>query len=152
MSLLSGLMGHHSEVDLSELQEEFPKILVEGEQIDQAFRLLRDLVVFTSKRIIHVDRQSMTGRKVVYESIPYTEVSRFAVETAGTFDTDSELRIWLRGRYRALSPSNSSSVAVAASSPCTRRLRAGGSARPKALDFYPPCCTARLVGAEGRAR
>ncbi len=98
MSLLSGLMGHHSEVDLSELQEEFSKILVEGEQIDQAFRLLRDLVVFTSKRIIHVDRQSMTGRKVVYESIPYSEVSRFAVETAGTFDTDSELRIWLRGQ------------------------------------------------------
>jgi hypothetical protein len=70
MSLLSGLMGHHSEVDPSELQEEFSKILVEGEQIDQAFRLLRDLVVFTSKRIIHVDRQSMTGRKVVYESVP----------------------------------------------------------------------------------
>ena len=83
MSLLSGLMGHHPEVNLSELQEEFSKILVEGEQIDQAFRLLRDLVVFTSKRIIHVDRQSMTGRKVVYESI---------------LDTDSELRIWLRGQ------------------------------------------------------
>ena len=98
MSLLSGLMGHHSEVDLSELQEEFSKILVEGERIDQAFRLLRDLVVFTSKRIIHVDRQSMTGRKVVYESVPYAEVSRFSVETAGTFDTDSELRIWLRGQ------------------------------------------------------
>ena len=58
MSLLSGLMGHHSEVDLTELQEEFSKILVEGERIDQAFRLLRDLVVFTSKRIIHVDRLS----------------------------------------------------------------------------------------------
>ena len=102
MSLLSGLMGHHSEVDPSELQDEFSKILVEGEQIDQAFRLLRDLVVFTSKRIIHVDRQGVTGRKVVYESIPYTEVSRevsrFSVETAGTFDADSELRIWLRGQ------------------------------------------------------
>lgn len=39
----------------------------------------------------------MTGSKVDYTSIPYRAVTRFAVETAGTFDLDSELKIWVSG-------------------------------------------------------
>ena len=44
-----------------------------------------------------MDKQGVSGKKVNYLSIPYKSVIRFEVETAGTFDTDSELRIWMSG-------------------------------------------------------
>lgn len=39
----------------------------------------------------------MTGKKVEYHSLPYRSITHFAVETAGTFDLDAELKIWLSG-------------------------------------------------------
>ena len=40
----------------------------------------------------------MTGRKVEYLSIPYKSIASFSVETAGNFDLDAEMKIWLSGR------------------------------------------------------
>lgn len=37
-------------------------------------------------------------KKVEYLSIPYKSIVRFSVETAGTFDLDAELKIWLSGQ------------------------------------------------------
>jgi hypothetical protein len=53
--------------------------------------------VFTDKRLIFVNRQGLTGRKVEYQSIPYRSIVRFSVETAGSFELGAELKIWLRG-------------------------------------------------------
>ena len=58
---------------------------------------MRDFFVFTEKRILLVDIQGITGRKVEYLSIPYRSISRYALETAGTFDLDAELKIWISG-------------------------------------------------------
>ncbi len=41
------------------------------------------------------DKQGMTGKKVEYHSIPYKSISQFSVETAGHFDMDSELKIYI---------------------------------------------------------
>ena len=60
-----------------------------------AFKLLRDVYIFTSKRLILVDKQGLTGKKVEMLSIPYRAISRFSVETAGHFDLDAELKIWI---------------------------------------------------------
>jgi len=38
-----------------------------------------------------------TGQKVEYRSIPYHVVTNFSVETAGTFDLDAEMKIWISG-------------------------------------------------------
>ena len=65
------------------------------EKVDLAFKLVRDLLVFTEKRLIIVDKQGMTGKKVEYKSIPYRSISRFSVETSGHFDLDAELKIWI---------------------------------------------------------
>ena len=97
MSLLDGLLGNASEVEASTLQTEFAQVLVPGEQIERAYQLIRDMFVFTDKRLIFVNRQGMTGKKVEYQSIPYRSITRFSIETAGTFDLDAELRIWLTG-------------------------------------------------------
>ena len=44
-----------------------------------------------------VDKQGITGRKVEYHSVLYKSITHFAVETAGTFDLDAELKIWISG-------------------------------------------------------
>ncbi len=98
MGILSGILGHASEINVGELEQEFASILIEGEEIQRAYKLVRDLVVFTSKRLIIVDKQGMTGKKQEFQSIPYKNINRFSKETAGHFDLDAELRIWVKGQ------------------------------------------------------
>ena len=98
MGLLGGLMGNASEVDGDKLQQELADVLVAGESVDSAYKVLRDTFVFTNKRLILIDRQGLTGKKVEYLSVPYKSMVSFAVETAGTFDMDSELKIWISGQ------------------------------------------------------
>ena len=97
MGLLDGLLGNASEVDAATLQTEFAQVLAPGERIEKAYQLIRDMFVFTDKRLIFVNRQGMTGKKVEYQSLPYRSIMRFSIETAGTFDLDAELKIWLSG-------------------------------------------------------
>jgi hypothetical protein len=56
------------------------------------------MYVFTNKRLILIDKQGMTGRKVDYHSIPYRAITQFKIETAGHFDLDAELKIWISGQ------------------------------------------------------
>lgn len=82
-------------------REDFEKLLVpifvEGEEIIQSFITFRDGVVFTNKRIIAINVQGMTGKKKDFTSIPYSRIQLFSIETAGTFDLDSELVIYISG-------------------------------------------------------
>jgi hypothetical protein len=97
MGLLDGLMGNASEIEVSEIQEDFSQVLSGSERIEKAYRLIRDLFVFTDKRLILVDKQGLTGSKVEYHSLPYKSITHFSVETAGQFDLDAELKIWISG-------------------------------------------------------
>ena len=83
---------------IDKLQKELADVLVAGESVDSAYKVLRDTFVFTNKRLILIDRQGLTGKKVEYLSVPYKSMVSFAVETAGTFDMDSELKIWISGQ------------------------------------------------------
>lgn len=103
MGLLSGLLGLASDVDVADVRRDLEPILVPSEEIDLAFAVVRDLIVFTSHRLILVDKQGMTGRKREYHSIPYRSITMFSVETAGSFDTDSELKIWISSQGTPLS-------------------------------------------------
>ena len=95
MSLINALFGTASQIDPNELESEFGPILVEGEIIAAAFKVVRDLFVFTPLRLILADKQGITGKKVEYHSIPYKSITQFSVETAGRFDMDAELKIWI---------------------------------------------------------
>ena len=97
MGLIDGLLGHASEIDAGKVQVEFERVLAPGERVERAYQLIRDQFVFTDKRLILVDRQGMTGSKVEYHSLPYRAITHFSVETAGTFDMDAELKIWISG-------------------------------------------------------
>ena len=97
MGLISGLIGNASEADTGKLQTEFAQALAPGERIERGYQLLRDLFIFTDKRLIFVNKQGLTGSKLEYLSIPYRSIVRFSVETAGAFDLEAELKIWLTG-------------------------------------------------------
>jgi hypothetical protein len=97
MGLFNAIMGNASEVDINKITAEFQPMLVEGEIIEKAFKLIRDMFVFTNKRLILVDKQGLTGSKVDYISIPYTSIIKFSKESAGLLDLDAELKIWVRG-------------------------------------------------------
>jgi hypothetical protein len=97
MGLFDGLLGNASEVRIEEVQKEYAHILSPSERIEKAYRLIRDMFIFTNKRLILVDKQGVTGKKAEYHSIPYRSVTHFSIETAGHFDLDAELKIWVSG-------------------------------------------------------
>lgn len=72
-------------------------LLIDGESVLGAFQSIRDGVVFTSKRIIAINVQGITGKKKDFTSLPYSKIQAFSVETAGVFDLDSELELWFSG-------------------------------------------------------
>lgn len=79
----------------SEYAEKITALLVDNEEIIDSYKSMRDGVVFTSKRIIAVNVQGLTGSKKDFTSIPYKNIVAYSVETSGTFDLDSELEIYL---------------------------------------------------------
>lgn len=91
------LLGNVSEIDAESLEKDFGPLLCEGEVIERAYKLIRDKWVFTNKRLILQNIQGVTGKKVEYHTIPYRSIDHYAIESAGTFDMDAELKIWVKG-------------------------------------------------------
>ncbi|NJB36068.1 MULTISPECIES: PH domain-containing protein [Flavobacteriaceae] len=95
MGLINKILGNASEVSSEKLTEKYSKLLVDNEVIELGFKLMRDTFMFTNKRLILIDVQGLTGSKTECKSMPYKNISRFSLETAGTFDLDAELKIWI---------------------------------------------------------
>ena len=72
-------------------------LLIEGESIMSSFKTVRDMVIFTNKRIIAVNVQGITGKKKDFTSLPYSKIQAFSIESAGSFDLDAELELWFSG-------------------------------------------------------
>ena len=102
MSLLNNIFGNASEVNVDELKSEFDTILIPDEDIVAAFRIFRDKWVFTTKRLIMLNIQGVTGSKRDYHSIPYRSIDQFSVETSSTFDGDCEMKLWVKGMHEPL--------------------------------------------------
>ena len=95
MGLLSGLMGNASEVDDDDLEKVLANTLIEGEEVEKAYKVVRDMFIFTNKRLILLDKQGVTGSKIEMISIAYSKITKFSKESAGHFDLDAELKIWV---------------------------------------------------------
>jgi hypothetical protein len=112
MSLMNGLLGNASKVDAEAANSDYAKILGNGEQIEHAYRLVRDAILFTNRRLILIDKQGLTGKKVEYLSIPYKSVVRFSVESAGHFDLEAELKLWTSGMSTPIQKTFSTAVNI----------------------------------------
>ncbi|WP_252250780.1 PH domain-containing protein [Clostridium sp. ZBS13] len=80
-----------------DISKQIEQLLIFGEIIISTYKTIRDYVVFTSKRVIAINVQGITGAKKDYTSLPYSKIQAYSVETAGTFDLDSELEMYFSG-------------------------------------------------------
>lgn len=97
MSMFNGMLGNASAMTEANVRADFGKLLSDSEQVTAGYKLVRDVIILTDRRIIQVDKQGVTGRKVEYHSIPYKSITHFSVETTGHFDLEAELVLWLSG-------------------------------------------------------
>lgn len=95
MGIFSSLLGNAGAVSQQDLVKKYGQLLTDSEEIELGFKLVRDTFIFTNKRLILVDVQCLTGSKTEYKSISYKSISRFSIETAGTFDLEAEFKIWV---------------------------------------------------------
>lgn len=95
MGLFSALLGNAGTVSNDNLHRDYRNLFIEGETVEIGFKLIRDVFIFTNKRMLLIDRQGLTGSKIEYKSVTYKSISRFSIETAGHFDLDAELKIWV---------------------------------------------------------
>ncbi|MBN2731652.1 MAG: PH domain-containing protein [Balneolaceae bacterium] len=102
MGFLDGILGNASKVEPAEVQNEFALIMSSGEKVEHAYKLIRDLFLFTNKRLVLIDKQGFTGKKIEYHSIPYSKITHFSVETSGHFDLDAELKLWISGLHEPI--------------------------------------------------
>ncbi|MEW6307002.1 MAG: PH domain-containing protein [Verrucomicrobiota bacterium] len=102
MGLLQNVMGNVTELPVEKAQKEFAPVLAKGESVVKAFNLFRDRIVMTNSRLITVDKQGVTGTRQTMLSIPYSSIIKFAKESAGLFDLDAELRIWVKDEAEPL--------------------------------------------------
>lgn len=95
MGIFSSLLGNAGAVTQEDLLKKYGQLLTDSEEIELGFKLIRDTFIFTNKRLILVDVQGFTGSKTEYKTITYKSITRFSIETAGTFDLEAELKIWI---------------------------------------------------------
>jgi Bacterial PH domain len=103
MSLLSKALGNAVEFSISEASQNLAKILIPNENVVKAYKLVRDQIIFTNERLILIDVQGVTGSKVSYQSIPYSSIKVFSMESAGTFDLDCEIKLYIQGVHEPIS-------------------------------------------------
>lgn len=92
-NLTQGILGNMSEVSAEELMKEYGAYLMDGETIQTGFRLVRDVVLFTDKRIVDFDKQGATGQKMRVDSINLSSIIHVSAETSGFGLDDSEINI-----------------------------------------------------------
>ncbi len=91
---LNKVFNFYEEIPLSDSMKSF---ISPNEKVNFVVKTVRDMAVFTDKRILVADKQGFTGKKVEYYTIPFKNIITYAVETAGTFDLDSEIKLTLSG-------------------------------------------------------
>jgi hypothetical protein len=95
---LMNIFNIATKATLEDIGKDLAPLLAPGEEVCEAYKLIRDYFVFTNWRLLMVDKQGITGKKVEYHSVPYRSITHFSVETAGTLDIEGELKVWVSGR------------------------------------------------------
>ena len=101
MGIFSALIGNAGAVNQEDLKKEYGKLLISEEEIELGFKLVRDVFIFTNKRLLLVDKQGLTGSKIEYKSITYKSISRFSIETCLLYTSPSP-----RDRQKSRMPSS----------------------------------------------
>jgi len=80
-----------------DIPDDITTLLVENEKPVASFSTIRDVAVFTNKRLIVKDAQGITGKKVEIYSLPYSSILMWSTENAGKlFDLNAEVELWTK--------------------------------------------------------
>lgn len=80
-----------------DIPDDITTLLVENEKTVASFATIRDVAVFTNKRLIVKDAQGITGKKVEIYSLPYSSILMWSTENAGKlFDLNAEVELWTK--------------------------------------------------------
>lgn len=82
-----------------QITSDVASMLVNGEQAYAAYKTIRDIAVFTDRRLIVRDAQGLTGKKVEIYSLPWKSVDMWSSENAGTIDVNAEIELWTRAGH-----------------------------------------------------
>lgn len=102
MGLFSVILNNGTELSLKLISLEFEQIFVDGELVEKAYRVDKDVWIFTNKRLFMVNKVGLRGSKVECLTLPYKDILRFSKETVGLFNKHGELRLWIRGAEKPL--------------------------------------------------
>lgn len=102
MSIIDGMMGVTLELPEEQMRELVREYLLPEERIEKGYQIVRDLIFFTDKRIIIVNHQGLTGKKIEYQMIPYKSINRYIIETPGSLDTDYSVKLFISGNIEPL--------------------------------------------------
>ena len=81
--------------DLEQHLKTLAPVLCANETVGLAYKTGRDSIVLTDRRLLIVDVQGFSGKRVAFCSYPWSVVHAFAVKTVGAFlDTDTELILY----------------------------------------------------------
>jgi hypothetical protein len=97
MAIMSSLTGNAGPLGLGQAHDEFGRLLGPGEGIYAAFEFVRDVMLFTNGRLILVDKQGITGKKIEYHSYPYRSILHFSVQTDGHLMSEARMHIYVDG-------------------------------------------------------
>lgn len=75
------------------LRTKYDNVLMAGETVEMEFKGLRDGMLFTDRRIIVLNSQGITGKKVEVSTFPWKSITAYSIENSGTIDFDAELKI-----------------------------------------------------------
>lgn len=89
--VMSGMMGHYSEMSVDAAQKDYGMYLMRGESFTRCFALVRDKMLFTDRRVIFIDHQGMTGTKAAVVSIDLNSIVEVNLETGGMGFDHAEL-------------------------------------------------------------
>ena len=95
MGIFTGVAKNSGSVESKKFHSDYGQLLVDGEIIEAGYVVQRDTFLFTNKRLILVDIQGISGQQIEYLSIPYGNITRFSVQTGGSFDLNAELKLWI---------------------------------------------------------
>lgn len=90
-------------IDPNEIRSEVTGLMIDGEEVEFAFKTVRDQLVFTNKRIISIDVQGLTGKRKSFATMPYSKIQYFSIQTPGFMELfpDSELFIMFSNGFTA---------------------------------------------------
>lgn len=101
--ILTGLRFNERPIDavmIDRVLHHDPPILQGSEVVEMAFQGHRDLTIFTTKRLITIDKKGLFGKKIEYFSVPWEKFVAFGVRSAGwMIDFDTEVVLYTEMDY-----------------------------------------------------